>query len=280
MNAPSAETIRAPAVAGLFYPDGFNELRTTVDALLHAAAMRATTTPVVPSTLKVLIVPHAGYVYSGPIAATAFALLASRAQNVRRVVLLGPAHRVYVHGLAIPSADKFCTPLGHLDVDREGVRLASQFPQVTTNDEAHAREHSLEVQLPFLQQTVRDFSVVPLVVGSATPAEVAQVLEALWGGKETLIVLSSDLSHYQPYDTATAIDRETVSAIVRGDFIEPERACGAFVLNGLSALRRCRTLEPIVLDVRNSGDTAGSRNEVVGYASIALTEPESHADPR
>ncbi|MFO0563069.1 MAG: AmmeMemoRadiSam system protein B [Polyangiales bacterium] len=272
MNAPAAETTRAPAVAGLFYPDGAKELKTAVDSLLAAASARAQSVDVARSKVKALIVPHAGYVYSGAIAATAYALLASRAQKVRRVVLLGPAHRAYVHGLAIPSAASFTTPLGSIEIDQAGVRAASQFPQVTRDDRAHAREHSLEVHLPFLQRTLGDFTLVPLVVGGATPTEVAQVLEALWGGDETLIVISSDLSHYQPYETATAVDRETVSAIVRGDFVEPEQACGAPAVNGLSALRRWRKLEPVVLDVRNSGDTAGGRDEVVGYASIALTE--------
>ena len=272
MNAPAAETTRAPAVAGLFYPDGPKELQSTVDSLLAAASTRAQRSSGAGTRLKALIVPHAGYVYSGEIAATAYALLASRAQKVHRVVLLGPAHRAYVHGLAIPSAASFKTPLGHVEVDQEGVRAASQFPQVKRDDRAHAREHSLEVHLPFLQRTLGDFTLVPLVVGGATPTEVAQVLEALWGGDETLIVISSDLSHYQPYETATAVDRETVSAIVRGDFVEPEQACGASAVNGVSALRRWRKLEPVVLDVRNSGDTAGGRDEVVGYASIALTD--------
>lgn len=275
MNAPAAESTRAPAVAGLFYPDSPRELQSTVDSLLAAAAPRANAARVAPSKLKAIIAPHAGYIYSGAIAATAYALLASLAQNVRRVrrvVLLGPAHRAYVHGLAVPSAASFSTPLGHVRIDVDGVRAAAQFPQVIVDDRAHAREHSLEVHLPFLQRTLGDFALVPIVVGGATPTEVAQVLEALWDGDDTLVVLSSDLSHYQPYDIATTVDRQTVDAIVAGQFVEPEQACGAHAINGLSALRQWRKLQPTVLDVRNSGDTAGSRDEVVGYASIALTD--------
>jgi AmmeMemoRadiSam system protein B len=275
MNAPAADTARAPAVAGLFYPDAPRSLASAVDSLLDEARARNAHLAHSPGALKVLIVPHAGYVYSGAIAATAYALLASLAQRIRRVVLLGPAHRAYVHGLAASDAFSFETPLGHVPVDLDAVRTVAQFPQVTIDSRAHAREHSLEVNLPFLQRMLKDFAIVPLVVGDATPTEVAQVLEALWGGDETLIVLSSDLSHYQPYDTATQVDRRTSEAIVRADFIGPEQACGAHAINGLSALRAWRKLDPVVLDLRNSGDTAGAHDEVVGYLSAALYEPEA-----
>ncbi len=262
--------IRPPAVAGLFYPADSRQLARDVQALL-AAAQPCDLTP------KALIVPHAGYVYSGPIAATAYAALKPFAKRIRRVVLLGPTHRVAVRGLALPDAETFDTPLGQVKLDREAMRLASRLPQVSESAEAHELEHSLEVQLPFLQSVLADFTLLPLAVGMATPEEVAGVLEALWGGNETLIVISSDLSHYLPYAIAQRVDKSTVQAILDlREPIEPDHACGGMAISGLIVAARRHRLTPHLLDLRNSGDTAGSHGQVVGYAAIAFTEEMKH----
>lgn len=263
--------IRPPAVAGLFYPADPRQLAHDVQALL-AAAKPHSLTP------KALIVPHAGYIYSGPIAATAYATLSPLAKRIRRVVLLGPTHRVAVHGLALPGAEAFDTPLGRVMLDAEAARSIAHLPQVTVNAEAHELEHSLEVQLPFLQSLLADFTLLPLAVGMATPEEVAEVLETLWGGEETLIVISSDLSHYLPYALAQRVDNGTVQDILRLDQpIEPDHACGGIPVSGLIVAARQHRLTPHLLDLRNSGDTAGSHSQVVGYAALAFTEETRHA---
>jgi hypothetical protein len=227
---------------------------------------------------KALIVPHAGYIYSGPIAATAYATLTPLAKRIRRVVLLGPTHRVAVRGLALPGADAFDTPLGRVMLDAEAARSTARLPQVTVSAEAHELEHSLEVQLPFLQSVLADFTLLPLAVGMATPEEVAGVLEALWGGEETLIVISSDLSHYLPYAVAQRVDKGTVQAILDlRQPVEPDQACGGIPVSGLIAAARQHRLMPHLLDLRNSGDTAGSHDHVVGYAALAFTEETRHA---
>lgn len=259
---------RQPAVAGMFYPANPGELAAEVRTLLSGA--RQETSSRVP---KALIVPHAGYVYSGPVAAEAYARLASVANQIRRVVLLGPVHRVPVRGLALPRATEFVTPLGKIPLDTEAMRAVSDLPQVTVSDEAHALEHSLEVHLPFLQTVLGEFSLLPFAVGSATAAEVAAVLERVWGGEETLIVISSDLSHFLPYDVARQIDSETVNRILAlKSGLNHEQACGATPVNGLLAYAARHGLEAELLDVRNSGDTAGDKSRVVGYASIAFYE--------
>jgi AmmeMemoRadiSam system protein B len=257
-------SIRPAAVAGSFYPQSAPALRASIARLLPAAADRALTSP------KVLIVPHAGLVYSGPIAGTAYHTLATAGQQVRRVVLLGPAHRVWLQGLAVPSATAFATPLGAVPVDRAAVAAALALPGVVTNDEAHAAEHSLEVQLPFLQVVLGEFSLVPLVVGAAEPEAVAQVIDALWGGAETLVVVSSDLSHYHDYDTANVRDRETVAAIegLVPAALGRDSACGRRPLQGLLLVAQQRGVRLQCLDRRNSGDTAGPRERVVGYAAF------------
>ncbi len=260
---------RPPAVAGFFYPGSPEELRRDVRNMLDGAvpASRGEPKP------KVLIAPHAGYVYSGSIAATAYARLASFADRIDRVILLGPAHRVHVRGLALPASSRFETPLGTIDIDQDAVRTVESLPQVSTSDEAHAQEHSLEVHLPFLQQVVGDFSLVPLVVGSATSEEVAEILNILWGATETLIVVSSDLSHYLPYPRACAVDEFTAETILQlKPQLNHEQACGATPINGLLVAARSRGLEPKLLDLRNSGDTAGDKSRVVGYASFAFHE--------
>lgn len=257
--------LRPPAVAGLFYPGAPQTLRQTVDALLAEAKAPAEAPP------KALIVPHAGYVYSGPVAATAYALLRPLAEKITRVVLLGPSHRVPLRGMATSAADAFDTPLGQVPLDREAVaRLAEA--GVPAIDAAHAQEHALEVQLPFLQAVLAEFTLVPIVVGLAEAAEVAAVLDRVWGGEETLILVSSDLSHYHDYDTARRIDGETVAAIARLDPapLDGDHACGCHAVAGLLTAARQRGLGVATLDVRNSGDTAGPRGEVVGYASFAF----------
>jgi hypothetical protein len=260
-------TVRPPAVAGLFYPGNQVELARDVLGMLE----QTRDAPLAPGFPKALIVPHAGYIYSGQVAANAFALLRPAAGIVKRVVLLGPCHRVAVQGLALPGAAGFETPLGTIPVDEDAVRAIADLPQVVNFPATHAREHSLEVQLPFLQQILREFKLLPLVVGAATPAQVAEVIERLWGGPETLFVISSDLSHYRPYDAAREIDGRTVQAIL--DFrtdIDHEQACGATPVTGFLAAAKRRALAIELLDARNSGDTAGGRDRVVGYASFAL----------
>jgi len=222
---------------------------------------------------KALIVPHAGYLYSGGIAARAYDELSPARGIVSRVVLLGPVHRVPVRGLAAPGADAFATPLGNVPVDREALRAMQDLPQVVTSDAAHALEHSLEVQLPFLQKVLGAFALVPLAVGTASVQEVAAVLERLWGGPETLIVVSTDLSHYHPYDEARRIDGATLER-VRGyaTDIDHDEACGATPLNGLLSLAKKRQMSVQLLAACNSGDTAGGKGQVVGYGAFALHE--------
>ncbi|MGA8032550.1 MAG: AmmeMemoRadiSam system protein B, partial [Casimicrobiaceae bacterium] len=220
---------------------------------------------------KALIVPHAGYAYSGTTAAAAYARLAPARDEIRRVVLFGPTHRVPVRGLALPSARAFATPLGNVAIDRGAAEAALGLPQVCASDAVHAFEHSLEVQLPFLQGVLGDFEMVPFAVGDATAEEVAEVIEALWGGPETLIVVSSDLSHYHRYADAQAIDRATADAILGlWPSLDHEQACGATPVNGLMLSAREHGLSAELLGLCNSGDTAGDRSRVVGYASFAL----------
>ena len=258
--------LRPPAVAGQFYPGQAQELGLEV-ATLIADAHAIDILP------KALIAPHAGYIYSGPIAANAYATLRPLHATIHRVVLLGPVHRVPVHGLATTSAAAFETPLGQVAVDRAAVEKSLQLPQVTINDPAHAQEHSLEVQLPFLQTVLDDFSIVPFAVGDASAEEVAAVLDLLWGGAETLIVISSDLSHYLPYAMARQVDQATADSILHLDRLPShEQACGATPINGLLAAAQRHGLKPQLLDLRNSGDTAGDKSRVVGYGSFAFTK--------
>ena len=264
---------RAAAVAGLFYPGDAVLLARDVQTLLAAAKPESPA-----GTPKALIVPHAGYIYSGPVAAVAYAQLRPLRGIIRRVVLLGPVHRVPVLGLALPGTQAFETPLGRVPIDREAVNRILALHQVTTSAAAHAQEHSLEVQLPFLQEVLGDFQIVPLAVGDATHEEVAEVIEALWGGPETLIVVSSDLSHYLPYQAAQHIDNQTCATIARLQTLDShEQACGATPVNGLLLAARQHHLTPQLLDLRNSGDTAGDRKRVVGYAAFAFTEEFGHA---
>ncbi len=263
----STMRVRRPAVAGLFYPEDPAALRTEVEGLLAAARPRGVRP-------KALIAPHAGYVYSGPVAASAYRLLEPLRGCVSRIVLAGPSHRVGFRGIALPAADAFETPLGEVPVDHDACRAIAGLPGVLELPQAHAAEHSLEVHLPFLQIALGGFALVPLVVGEAPASQVGAVLETLWGGPETLIVISSDLSHYLDYHAARQLDHETSAAIERLDFAEltPEHACGCHPVAGLLWLARARGLHCTVLDQRNSGDTAGPRDRVVGYGAYAFTE--------
>ncbi|GAB4166454.1 MAG: AmmeMemoRadiSam system protein B [Rhodocyclaceae bacterium] len=259
--------IRPAAVAGLFYPADPDELREAVDAFLDTAATPRAKAPVA------LIVPHAGYVYSGPVAASAYALLRNSGERYARVAVFGPSHRVFLRGLAAPRADVFVTPLGEIPVDREGVAAVARLHGVSESEHAHALEHSLEVQLPFLQRVLGSFSLVPFVVGDAAPEDVARVIETLAEDARTLVVISSDLSHYHGYDEARRLDARTVERILGlATDIDHEQACGATPINGALAWARRRGLTVQLLDLRNSGDTAGDRSRVVGYSAFAFHE--------
>jgi len=258
--------IRAAGVAGTFYPADAEELRRGVLSYLTAAGGEDAEVP------KAIVAPHAGYIYSGPIAGSAYASLAPRAGEVLRVVLLGPSHRVPFTGLAYSAAATFLTPLGALAVDREALAGIRDLPQVQCYEAPFEDEHSLEVQLPFLQLSLEDFRIVPLLVGEADAAAVAQVMARLWGGRETLIVVSSDLSHYLDYAGARAMDAETSRAIeaLRPEAIGHTQACGWAPLSGLLREAKRRGFKARTLDLRNSGDTAGPRDQVVGYGAYVF----------
>ncbi|MHB8404005.1 MAG: AmmeMemoRadiSam system protein B [Gammaproteobacteria bacterium] len=255
---------RPAAVAGLFYPEDATELRALVRRLLAENPLQGLAP-------KALIAPHAGYLYSGPIAARAYNALRGLGEVIRRVVLLGPAHRVALRGLALPGVESFRTPLGDIPLDRKAITRIEGLPQVGASDHAHQLEHSLEVHLPFLQTLLNEFTLVPLVVGWAQPYEVAQVLETLWGGEETLVIISSDLSHYHSCDLACQLDEDTARRLETLRIpIKDHQACGAIPINGLLTVARARKLRVQRLDLRNSGDTAGTPERVVGYGAWAL----------
>jgi hypothetical protein len=266
---------RQAAVAGLFYPAERGELSSTVRGLLDDAKARAAGSSR-PSRLgtppKALIAPHAGYVYSGAVAASAFDCAEPLRDRVRRVVLIGPSHFVRFAGMASSGAAAFATPLGEIEIDGSAQAVIEGLPGVDELPEAHAREHCLEVELPFLQEVLDSFRLVPLVVGDAPVEEVGRALELLWGGDETLVVVSSDLSHYHDYRTATRLDASTCRAIeeLRYEAIAPDDACGSIAIRALLWVARRRGLRAATLDLRNSGDTAGPRDQVVGYGAWAL----------
>lgn len=253
-----SESIREPVVAGTFYPADHDELQQAVEAFIAAVASGDGPSP------KAIIVPHAGYIYSGSIAASAYASV--RSADIRRVVLLGPSHRVLLNGVSASSASAWRTPLGDVPVEAP--------PDLPVIDDAHAQEHSLEVQLPFLQVILDDFTLIPLVVGQASTEEVSDILASLWGGPETLIVVSSDLSHYEDYKTARKMDSTTSEAIVNLDSrgLDSDSACGRVPICGLLHLAKQKGMRAKLLDLRNSGDTAGSRDQVVGYGAYAFYE--------
>jgi hypothetical protein len=249
----------------MFYSGDPGELHTQVRALL------AEVNPGGPPP-KAMIVPHAGYIFSGPVAATAYARLGSAKGTITRVVLIGPSHRVGFSGIAVSGMDAFETPLGQIAIDREAVEGVLGLPPVSLLEKAHTREHSLEVHLPFLQEVLGAFTLVPLVVGDAAAEDVGAALEALWGGPETLLVVSSDLSHYHDYQTARRMDTATSQAItaLRYQDLGYDDACGRNPIRGLLWLAQRKGLHGETLDLRNSGDTAGPRDQVVGYGAYAF----------
>jgi AmmeMemoRadiSam system protein B len=259
--------IREAAVSGQFYPASAGELRAAVKHYLDDARTVPGPRP------KALIVPHAGYVYSGPVAASAYARLKPYRDRISRVILLGPCHRVPLSGLALSGADYFRTPLGDVPLDRALI-AGLDLPGIEIFDDTHLFEHSLEVHLPFLQILLDEFTLVPIVVGNASPKLVAATLDELWGGPETLIVISSDLSHYLDYDAAKRLDKATCRSIEEFDEkrIGPEDACGCYSIRGLLVLAKSRGMTVETLDLRNSGDTAGPMNQVVGYGSWIFLE--------
>lgn len=260
--------VRPAAVAGLFYPGSAAELRPMVEEYLRDGLQRE------PGySPKAVVAPHAGFVYSGPVAGSAFCCFAGESETIRRVVLIGPAHRLPVRGLALPGQSAFETPLGSVPVDQELVAKIADMPQVSTNLEAHAPEHCLEVELPFLQIALGSFSVLPLLVSRVSAEEIEEVLDQVWGGEETRIVISSDLSHFLSYEAARELDRETAQRVVDlQEDLDDHCACGAVAIKGLLAAARRRGMTARLLDLRNSGDTAGDRMRVVGYGSFGFSE--------
>lgn len=265
--------IRPAAVAGLFYPDDEAQLREDISSML-SAANAVVAEAASKKSPKAIIVPHAGYVYSGPVAASAYALLFAARDTITRVILLGPSHRVPLTGMATSTADCFETPLGTVTLDHSAIDNILALPQVKPYDLGHAQEHSLEVHLPFLQFILPSFKLVPVVVGDTSAEEVQQVLELLWGGKETLIVISSDLSHYHSYKISQQMDLTTCRAIESLDdtHIDYERACGRIPVSGMLRAARHHNMKVKTLDLRNSGDTAGTKDSVVGYGAWAFEE--------
>lgn len=269
MSTVHRTRIRPPAVAGSFYPADPDALTAGLRAAFEAAEVSDGDHPVP----KALVVPHAGYVYSAPVAASAYLRLVPARESITRVVLIGPSHRVAVHGVAVSGAAAFDTPLGRVPIDTAGRDVVLGMPGVVLDDAAHALEHSLEVQIPFLQVVLDHFELLPLVVNEARAVDVAAVLDAVWGEAETVIVASTDLSHYLSYAEATATDRRTAASIVAADpdGVGDRDACGAAALRGLLAAARARHLRVEQVDLRNSGDTAGDRRQVVGYGAFALS---------
>ncbi len=256
---------RAPAVAGSFYPADPTTLSRMMADFLQATKPDG-------KAPKAIIAPHAGYIYSGPIAASAYARLQQVRDRISRVVLIGPSHRVAFQGLAVSSADTFTTPLGSIEIDQDAIASLAPLPFVGHLEQAHALEHSLEVHLPFLQHLLSQFKLVPIVAGDASPQQVAQVLEILWGGDETLIVISSDLSHYHDYATARRLDKHTSELIEQLDYqhLSPEQACGQVPVSGLLKALQDKALTIKNIDLRNSGDTAGDKHRVVGYGAYVV----------
>lgn len=264
---PPSNPVRSPTQAGRFYPDGAIPLRASVERYLEGAR-RTDVNP------KAIIAPHAGYVYSGPVAGSAFAAWSGlpEAGQVRRIVLMGPSHQLAFEGVALSSATAYQTPLGQVPVDAEACAQLEMLPGVKYLDEAHATEHCLEVELPFLQCIFKDFALVPLVVGRASDHHVADVLEKIWGGPETRFVISSDLSHYLDYDAANALDQVTSAAIegLEPQEIREHQACGRIPIRGLLVAAQRMGLKAHQVDLRNSGDTAGSKDRVVGYGAFVF----------
>ena len=263
--------VRPPAVAGMFYPGDPNGLQTMIDSMLDEARTKVTPD----EKLKSMVVPHAGYIYSGSTAALGYALLESLVDKVKHVVILGPTHRVGIRGIALPGCDAMKTPLGTVPLWSDGVERALAQPFVVNSAEVHAQEHSLEVQLPFLQTVVPQADVLPLAVGWVEPQVATNVIDAVWD-PDTFIVISSDLSHYHPYAEAQRIDQGTVSQILKGEQVDHDQACGATGVDAMTLAARTRGLTPRLIGMCNSGDTAGDKAGVVGYATIGFDE-EAHS---
>ncbi|NNE38722.1 MAG: AmmeMemoRadiSam system protein B, partial [Gammaproteobacteria bacterium] len=262
--------VKQPAVAGSFYPSDSDELTQILQQLLESATKQN-------SPPKAILAPHAGYIYSGPVAANAYASLYPVREKIQKVILLGPAHRVYVKGIALSSASHFATPLGEIEVDKTLIRKVSNLPGVEVFDEAFSQEHSLEVHLPFLQIVLNKFTLLPVVVGDASPEMVATLIESVWGDEDTLIVISTDLSHFHDYQTANQIDNRTAEYIKQLNYekVGPKQACGCRPVSGLLKIAKDYGHEISVVDVRNSGDTAGNHDRVVGYGSFMLYEKQN-----
>ena len=268
--------IRPAAVAGMFYPGHKKELRNSVRNYLQCAReeeseLKITIDEI--SSIRMLIVPHAGYIYSGKTAAFAYQLLQQFKNRIRRVLLLGPAHRVWLTGAALPEADSFETPLGQITLDRElMVKMLEDYSWITVNDQAHAEEHCLEVQLPFLQETLNEFKIVPLVVGNTDSELLSKMILKFSEADHTLVVISTDLSHYHDYKTSCELDLRTATAIesLSPELLSPEKACGAYPLRGALLAATKSAWQVHRLDLCNSGDTAGDRARVVGYGAWML----------
>jgi len=265
MSAHQFHQVRLPAFAGMFYPASADELRRLVQFCLDGA-VRCTSG----RSSKAFVLPHAGYVYSGPVAGSGYRCLQMDRDIIKRVIVLGPSHRATFTGIAVSEASEFATPLGEIPVDESAIGQIREFPQVRVMESAHAHEHSIEVHLPFLQVVLENFTIVPLVVGEAREEEISVVLEKIWGGPETRIIVSSDLSHFHQYAVARQLDEETAERIEKLEPVEPDQACGCIPLNGLLCSARLHKLNSHILDLRNSGDTAGDRARVVGYGAIAF----------
>ena len=260
---------RAPCVAGLFYPDDPTRLEFLLKQLYQAADREGLAKGYRP---RAIVAPHAGYIYSGAIAANAYSSILSRAADIKRVVVLGPSHQIAFNGAACPSATKFATPLGDIDLDVAEIKRLEAQGLVSINDAAHVREHSIEVQLPFLQHILADFKLIPIVVGMSDPFPIAAILESYWNAEDALIVISSDLSHYLEYYDAKNTDQDTTASIeaCRWQDIGPHQACGCYPLRGLLQLGREENCKATCIDLRNSGDTAGDKSRVVGYGAYVF----------
>ena len=277
INQNNAKNIRTPAVASMFYPVGAAELRKAVQNYLSNAGTEEDVSQLKKeefAELRTLIVPHAGYIYSGKIAASAYRLLEQNKNQFKRVLLLGPAHRVLLEGVAFPEMDAFETPLGEITLDKELIeKILAEFSWISVSDKAHAEEHCLEVQLPFLQETLGEFKLLPLVVGDAKTELLAALIQHFSKDHETLIVISTDLSHFHDYQTARGIDARTANAIelLEQNRISTEDACGAYPLRGALLAASQNQWNVHRLGLCNSGDTAGDRGRVVGYGAWAMT---------
>jgi MEMO1 family protein len=257
--------IRQPAVAGTFYPANSGQLGQIIKQFLADAATMA-------KAPKAIIAPHAGYIYSGSVAAKGYARLKNVTLPITRVILIGPSHNVAFRGIAVSRAENFFTPLGLVPVDLAAIEMLLKFPFVQYIEQAHTHEHSLEVQLPFLQEVLHDFKIVPVVTGDASAEQVADVIKALWGGGETLVIISSDLSHYHNYATAKQLDQLTSQHIehLRYEQLDRNSVCGLVPISGLLKVAKEKLLSIKTVDLRNSGDTFGNKDRVVGYGTYVI----------